>query len=74
MIPAKIAGAVILGTPLIVLAGALLWRRQQRPLFWFALALILVGLGYLTATGATDDIARSIVPAQVLEPVPQPAG
>ena len=42
-----------------------LWRRQ-RPVLWFAVALILVGLGYLMATGATDDIARSIVPIRVL--------
>jgi dipeptide/tripeptide permease len=67
MIPAKIAGAVILGVPLVVLAWASL-RRQPRPIFWFALALILVGLGYLMATGATEDIARSIVPARVLLP------
>jgi hypothetical protein len=67
MISARLAGAVILGVPLIVLAGAALWRRQ-RPVFWFALALILVGLGYLMATGATDDIARSIVPDSALQP------
>jgi hypothetical protein len=67
MIPAKIAGAVILGVPL-VLAAWLLLRRQPWPVLWFALALILVGLGYLMATGATDDIARSIVPAPVLQP------
>jgi dipeptide/tripeptide permease len=67
MIPAKIAGAVILGIPLILVAYAGLWRRQ-RPIFWFALALIVVGLGYLTATGATDDIARSIMPGHVLQP------
>lgn len=67
MIPAKLAGAAILGIPLIVAARALL-RRQPRPLLWFALALILVGLGYLMATGATDDVARSIVPARLLQP------
>jgi dipeptide/tripeptide permease len=67
MIPAKIAGAIILGVPLTLVAYAALWRRQ-RPVFWFALALILVGLGYLMATGAADDIARSIVPAPVLQP------
>ena len=67
MIPAKLAGALVLGVPLIVLAWAALWRRQ-RPVFWFALALILVGLGYLMATGATDDIARGIVPAPMLQP------
>ena len=69
MLSAKLAGAVILGVPLIVLAWAALWRRQ-RPVFWFAVALILVGLGYLMATGATDDIARAVVPG----PVVQPAG
>jgi drug/metabolite transporter (DMT)-like permease len=67
MIPAKLAGAVILGVPLVVLAWVLL-RRRPRPVFWFAVALILVGLGYLMATGATDDIARSIAPAPMLQP------
>jgi len=67
MIPAKLAGAIILGVPLVVLAWAAL-RRQPRPLLLFALALIFVGLGYLMATGATDDIARSIIPGPVLQP------
>jgi dipeptide/tripeptide permease len=69
MIPARIAGAVILGLPLILAVWATLWRRQ-RPVFWFALALILVGLGYLMATGAADDIAHGIIP----EPMLRPAG
>jgi hypothetical protein len=68
MLTPKIAGAVILGVPLIVLAWAVLWRRQ-RPVFFFALALILVGVGYLAATGATDDIARWILPAGATVPV-----
>jgi hypothetical protein len=67
MIPAKFAGAIILGVPLTVAAWALL-RQQPRPVFWLALALILVGLGYLMATGATDDIARSIMPNRALQP------
>jgi dipeptide/tripeptide permease len=67
MIPANIAGAVILGVPLVLVAYAALWRRQ-RAVFWFAMALILVGLGYLMVTGATDGIARSIVPAPALQP------
>ena len=67
MIPAKLAGAVILGVPLILVAYVALWRRQ-RPVFWFTLALDPGGLGYLMATGATDDIARSIVPDGVLQP------
>jgi hypothetical protein len=49
MIPAKLAGAVILGVLLVVLAWAALRRRQ--PILWFALALIPVGRGYLMATG-----------------------
>ncbi len=57
----KLYGAVILGLPLVIVAWALLWRRQ-RPVFWFALALIAVALGYLMATGATDDIANRLIP------------
>ena len=68
MLTPKIAGAVILGLPLIVIAWAVLWRRQ-RPVFFFALAAILVGLGYLMATGATDDIARRVAPGLVAMPV-----
>jgi hypothetical protein len=30
--------------------------------FWFAFALIQVSLGYLMATGATDDIANLVLP------------
>jgi len=67
MIPAKLAGAVILGVPLILIAWLLL-RRQARAVFLFALALIVVGLGYLAATGATDDIARGMLPGRVLVP------
>lgn len=67
---AKLAGAFILGVPLFVAAWALLWRRN-RAVFWFALALIAVSLGYLMTTGATDDIARRIVP-EWADPAPVP--
>jgi dipeptide/tripeptide permease len=66
VISAKLAGAVILGVPLLLVAWVLL-RRQARAVFWFAVALILVGLGYLAATGATDDIARRILPGSALQ-------
>ena len=69
MITAKIIGALILGLPAVVVAWAVLWRRQ-RAVFFFALTLILIGLGYLMATGATDDIARTVVPGLVGTPVP----
>lgn len=56
----KLAGPALVAVPLLVVAWVLLWRRS-RPVFWFALALIVVGTGYLTATGATDDIARAVL-------------
>jgi len=67
VISAKIAGAIILGVPLIVLAWAVFWRRQ-RAVFWFALVLIVIGLGYLMSTGATDDIARYVAPGLAAVP------
>jgi hypothetical protein len=67
MMSAKLAGAAIVGIPLILVAWVLL-RRQARAIFYFAVALILVGLGYLAATGATDDIARRVLPGGVLQP------
>lgn len=62
--PASLIGAIVLGLPALVVAWWLLWRRM-RPVFWFAAALILVGLGYLTASGATGDIGRRIAPGLV---------
>ena len=63
MSPADIAGAVILGIPLYITAWALL-RKQPRAIFFFALVLLAVGLGYLTAVGASGDIARWVMPTQ----------
>jgi hypothetical protein len=37
--------------------------------FWFALVLIAVSLGYLMATGATDDIADRLIP-NISQPPP----
>lgn len=64
----SLLGAILLGIPLLVVAWALLWRRNKA-VFWFALALIAVALGYLMATGATDDIAQRLVP-QISSPPP----
>jgi hypothetical protein len=61
MLSAKIYGAIILGLPLVIIAWMVLWRRH-RAVFGFALALIAAALGYLMATGATDDIARYLIP------------
>jgi hypothetical protein len=61
MSSANVSGALMVGLPLMLVAYALLWQRL-RSVFWFALALIAVATGYLMATGATDDIARWLVP------------
>jgi hypothetical protein len=64
MIPAEIAGALILAVPALIAARIVL-RRQGTALFLFAAALIVVGVGYLTVTGATADIARGLLPGLV---------
>lgn len=59
MIPANIAGALALGIPLLLVAWIAL--RRHRAVFLFSVALIVVGLGYLSATGATTDIGRTVL-------------
>lgn len=54
-----LVGALILTLVPIWIAAVLL-ARLPRPLFWFACALIAVGVGYLLATGAAEDIARTV--------------
>jgi hypothetical protein len=61
MIPAEVAGALILAVPALLAAWIVL-RRQGIAIFLFAAAMILVGVGYLTITGATADIARGLLP------------
>lgn len=63
MSPAALVGAIIIGVPLYVTAWLLL-RRQPRAIFLFAIVLLAVGMGYLTAVGATADIARRLLPGQ----------
>lgn len=36
-----------------------LWR-QPRPIKWFAIALVTVGLGYLATTGVPLSVARGV--------------
>jgi hypothetical protein len=66
-----LAGALVLGLPLVFLAWALLWRRL-RPVFFFALAAIVVALDYLAATGATADIAGWVLPSRFATAPPAP--
>lgn len=64
MTRASLIGAVILALPALVAAWLMLWRRH-RPVFYFAAVMILVGVGYLAATGAADDIAHKMAPSLV---------
>jgi hypothetical protein len=55
-----IVGGLVVGLPAILIAYVVLWRRH-RAVFWFALALVVVGLGYLASSGALADIANMIL-------------
>ena len=67
-------GALIIGIPVLVVAYfAFFWR--QRPIFWFVMALVVAGLGYLGSTGALADIANLILgsaPSQTPPMTPTP--
>ena len=71
MISPTILGALILGIPAIAVAYLLLWYRN-RPVFWFALALVAVGLGYLDFSGALDDIANFVLGYELPTEAPSP--
>lgn len=71
MIPPTVLGALIVGVPAVIVAWLVLFNRA-RPVFWFAVALILVGLGYLAATGALVDIADAVLGSEA-PPVTEPS-
>lgn len=52
-----VAGLVTLGVPLAFLGLVLL--RRNIPVLVFYFVAIAVGLGYLTTTGAVDDIGQA---------------
>jgi hypothetical protein len=54
-----LAGVFTLGVPPMIVAYWLL--RRTRMLQWFFLALLLVGLGYLAATGAVADVGTAVM-------------
>ena len=60
MYSSDIAGAIIVGLPAVIIAWLALWRAN-RPVFWFAMALTAVGLGYLRSTGALADVADTVI-------------
>ena len=66
MTQAALIGVAAIAIPFLVVVWFLL--RKQCALWWFACALLVVGLGYLTATGAADDVGRRIAPASAGRP------
>lgn len=74
MMDPTIIGALVVGIPALLIAYVAFWGRQ-RSIFWFVLALVVAGLGYLGSTGALADIANLILgsaPSQtpVITPAP----
>ena len=55
----SLLGAALVVVTGVVIARLLFWR--QRPVFWFVCALVLVGAGYLVATGAAEDIGGGLL-------------
>jgi len=52
---ATILGGLILGVPLLLIGIYFLWRKW-RTIFWMYFGALLLGLGYLTTTGALSDM------------------
>lgn len=52
-------GWLVLGLPLVVAGLYFLWR-SYRPVFWMYLGALVVGFGYLTATGAMTSIGGPV--------------
>lgn len=52
---ATLLGGLTLGVPLLLLGVYFLWRRW-RTVFWMYFGALILGLGYLAATGALADI------------------
>ena len=67
-----IVGLIVMFVPLFV-AGYLMLRKQPG-IFRMFMAMLLVGLGYLTLTGAVNDIGAQILGKkdQMMAPVAAP--
>ena len=53
------AGLLALGVPAVVIGSIVLWRTKPVLLMYYS--LVLVGLGYLTSTGAVEDVGRKAI-------------
>ena len=52
-------GCLIVGLPAVLLAWIAF--RRERAIFWFAVALIAVGLGYLATTPVAEGVAKVVM-------------
>ncbi len=75
-----VAGWLALGIPLLVFG--LFFLARHRPVMLMYLGACVIGLGYLTATGAVEDVGRKLLgtattsattPAKPAPAVPPPA-
>jgi hypothetical protein len=73
-----IAGLLTIGLPLVLLG--LLFLRRNVPVLVFYIVALAVGLGYLTTTGAVDDVGKTALTTlegataeKAAEPAPAPA-
>jgi hypothetical protein len=53
------AGWLALGIPMLLFG--LVFLRRQGGVFWMYLAACLLGIGYLTTTGAVSDIGTKVL-------------
>lgn len=67
------AGWLALGIPMLLFG--LVFLRRQGGVFWMYLAASLIGIGYLTTTGAVSDIGTKALNlySSVSAPKPAPA-
>jgi len=66
-------GLLVTAVPALLIGGILLGR--YRAVLWFYIAALVVGLGYLTTTGAIDDIgkqAMTYIPTSAAAPEAAP--
>ncbi len=66
-------GLLVLGIPGLLIGGLLLQR--WRLVLWMYIAALVVGLGYLTTTGAVEDIgnqAMQYIPTSAPAPAAAP--
>jgi hypothetical protein len=66
-----IVGLVALGVPFFAVGYLML--RKQAGIFRMFIAMLLIGLGYLTATGAINDIGAKVLGHKGMELPAEPA-